>query len=156
MNNELKHYGILGMKWGVRRYQNSDGTLTSVGKKRYAAKDTDSSVTKKVKKDLSQMTSQQFRKKHQVSNTRYMKRVDRYGDPYMNSPLAKLGKRIEAEAKKNAERYIKKAEKNKNKRNKQSEARVKQLIEKYGDKYTITQTKDGYTLKDGNDVWKVR
>lgn len=29
----LSHYGILGMKWGVRRYQNSDGTLTPAGKR---------------------------------------------------------------------------------------------------------------------------
>ena len=33
--NELYHHGILGQKWGVRRYQNKDGTLTEKGKKRY-------------------------------------------------------------------------------------------------------------------------
>ena len=32
----LCHHGIKGQKWGVRRYQNDDGTLTEVGKRRYA------------------------------------------------------------------------------------------------------------------------
>ena len=32
--NELYHWGVKGMKWGVRRYQNNDGTLTAAGKKR--------------------------------------------------------------------------------------------------------------------------
>lgn len=35
INGELYHYGIKGQKWGIRRYQNEDGTLTDAGKKRY-------------------------------------------------------------------------------------------------------------------------
>lgn len=33
-NDRLVHYGIKGMKWGIRRYQNEDGTLTEAGKRR--------------------------------------------------------------------------------------------------------------------------
>lgn len=36
MSNELQHWGIKGQKWGVRRYQNSDGSLTPAGRKRYS------------------------------------------------------------------------------------------------------------------------
>lgn len=37
-NSYLEHFGIFGMKWGVRRYQNEDGSYTEEGKKRYSAR----------------------------------------------------------------------------------------------------------------------
>ena len=37
--SELRHHGIKGQKWGVRRFQNKDGSLTPNGKKRYGADD---------------------------------------------------------------------------------------------------------------------
>ena len=46
---ELYHWGIKGMKWGVRRYQNKDGSLTPAGKKRLRAKESANNEPKKVK-----------------------------------------------------------------------------------------------------------
>lgn len=60
--NYLEHHGILGQKWGVRRYQNEDGSLTEAGKKHYQKLDTKwaekntakvtSKTLNKVKKDI--------------------------------------------------------------------------------------------------------
>ena len=44
--NELQHHGIKGQKWGVRRFQNTDGSLTAEGKKRYSVNDYQQAIDK--------------------------------------------------------------------------------------------------------------
>ena len=47
---ELYHHGIKGMKWGIRRFQNKNGRLTSDGKKRYRNMSDDAKVASELKK----------------------------------------------------------------------------------------------------------
>lgn len=46
LSNELQHHGIKGQKWGVRRFQNTDGSLTAEGKKRYSVNDYQQAIDK--------------------------------------------------------------------------------------------------------------
>ena len=52
-NSYLQHYGVKGMKWGVRRYQNADGTLTAAGKKR-KVKQNAKEINREIKKSIKQ------------------------------------------------------------------------------------------------------
>lgn len=52
-SDELYHHGIKGQRWGIRRYQNKDGTLTPAGKKRVAHEDYTKAHTKKSVQEMS-------------------------------------------------------------------------------------------------------
>ena len=62
-NGELFHWGVKGMKWGVRRYQNKDGSLTPKGRKRYAEPHEDYKKAHD-KKPISQMSTKELQERN--------------------------------------------------------------------------------------------
>lgn len=60
---ELYHHGIKGMKWGVRRYQNKDGSLTAAGKKRQRGWSEDAKTADNIsRKSVKSMSNAELRK----------------------------------------------------------------------------------------------
>ena len=68
--NELYHFGIKGMRWGIRRYQNKDGTLTSAGKKRYS----EDKTNKKIKTAEKEYTGEKLKNAAESYRTKMIKK----------------------------------------------------------------------------------
>lgn len=71
-NDYLCHYGIKGMKWGIRRYQNEDGTLTAAGKKRAA-----SQAMKKADQEAREDRKNAYKNRRSLSDKEIADRVRR-------------------------------------------------------------------------------
>lgn len=65
MSHDLTHYGIIGQKWGVRRYQNQDGTYTELGKER--RRSSSGLLAKKTPGDYVSLTTKRYRLKSRIA-----------------------------------------------------------------------------------------
>jgi len=96
----IEHHGILGMKWGVRRYQNADGTLTAKGKKRYAKVASSPRLTK-----VETRGAKSIAKRSAKENTRY-------ASAYETAAKKMRSKAEKATSEEKSAKYREKAKKN--------------------------------------------
>lgn len=122
MNDTIYHFGIKGMKWGRRRFQNKDGSLTPAGKQRYkeGSSDSDSSTAKpptmtikrpgssSSKKKVSEMTDDELRSRINRLNIekQYAQLTKELSGESTSTPKQDKGKRFVRELSSRAVRNV--------------------------------------------------
>lgn len=146
MDDELMHYGIKGQKWGVRRFQNEDGTLTPAGRKKYRQE-----VRAENKKAF-----EYGREATIAANAAtYARNQQIKSRKKLDKALAKDPEMLKKSTKKKYKRSLAdiKSEKEMKKYAKETEARAKKhcdsLIKKYGSENVKALNYDNYKTKDG-------
>jgi len=137
--NSLTHHGIKGQKWGIRRYQNPDGSLTSAGRKRYKTFD----ELKSIEDDSYDKLHKEFvEESREVGKLQYEegladRALERYQEKRKSSLRGLIPKKRDKQLLKLLEDSHKKSE--------EYERKKHEVISKYQDKYASVMLRDlGY------------
>lgn len=122
---ELYHHGIKGQRWGIRRYQNPDGSLTSAGQKRYS-KEYDTNLTKAA----SNVTKN--------ASSRYVKAWNKAADDVNNDLIDKYNKKHDPKDSDYEEKY---------------ESMFEELMVHYYNKMLLDEIRNDSNYKKAKDIY---